>query len=164
MVKPSTTTTVDRATGEQLRTLLGLASRPPGHRASTSLLATIPSLDPLRKLLTECCGAMGESGELLLATVCDEKTPLEALRGIKDIAKELRSKAQTDVHRDAATLLYHAAIAAAYAQHGVNVSSRPIETRRDLYEDLGNAFTGAMLGEVFRRAVDRAIGWGAEFP
>jgi hypothetical protein len=65
---------------------------------------------------------------------------------------------------NAATLLYHAAIAAAYAQHGVNVSSRPIETRRDLYEDLGNAFTGAMLGDVFRQAVDRAIGWGAEFP
>lgn len=46
----------------------------------------------------------------------------------------------------------------------VNVSSRPIETRCDLYEDLGNAFSGAMPGEVVRRAVDRAIGWGAEFP
>jgi len=118
----------------------------------------------LGTLLTECCGAMGESGELLLATVCDEKTPLEALRGIKDIAKELRAKVPSDAHRHAATLLYHAAIAAAYAQHGVNVSARPIENRCDLYEDLGNAFAGAVLGEVFRRAVDRALDWGAEFP
>lgn len=162
MVKP-TTTTIDRATREQLRTLLGLASQPPGQRGSAARLGTATSLDELRRLLSECCGAIGESGELLLATACDEKTPVAALRSIKDIAKELRSKAQSEAHRQAATLLYHAAIAAAFAWHGVNLSSRPIESRCDLYEDLGNAFAGEVLGEVFRRAVDRAMGLGDDF-
>ncbi len=94
------------------------------------------------------------------ATICDEQTPVEALRSIKDIAKELRIKARSETHRNAATLLYHAAIAAAYAWHGVNLSSRPIGVRCDLYEDLGVAFAGDPLGELFRRAIDRSMGWG----
>jgi hypothetical protein len=92
------------------------------------------------------------------ATICDEQTPVEALRSIKDIAKELRIKARSETHRNAATLLYHAAIAAAYAWHGVNLSSRPIGVRCDLYEDLGVAFAGDPLGELFRRAIDRSMG------
>jgi hypothetical protein len=42
----------------------------------------------------------------------------------------------------------------------VNLSSRPIEVRCDLYEDLEVAFAGDVLGDVFRRAVDRAMEWG----
>jgi hypothetical protein len=153
-------TTVDQASREQLKTLLGLASRPPGLRKSASLMAKAPSLDELCRLLSELCGEAREPGELLLATICDEQTPVEALRSIKDIAKELRIKARSETHRNAATLLYHAAIAAAFAWHGVNLSSRPIEVRCDLYEDLGNAFAGDVLGDAFRRAVDRAMEWG----
>ncbi|MCI0407320.1 MAG: hypothetical protein L0191_01940 [Acidobacteria bacterium] len=33
-------------------------------------------------------------------------------------APEFRSKAQSDAHRNASTLLYYAAVAEAYAQHG----------------------------------------------
>ena len=123
-------------------------------------MAKAPSLDELCRLLSELCGETRDSGELLLATICDEQTPVEALRSIKDIAKELRIKARSETHRNAATLLYHAAIAAAYAWHGVNLSSRLIEVRCDLYEDLGVAFAGDPLGELFRRAIDRSMGWG----
>ncbi len=156
MTKPSSTT-VERATGEQLKTLLGLASRPPGQRESVALLGTVTDLDELRKLLSECCGAIGESGDLLLATSCDEKTPIEALRSIKDIAKKLRAKAPSEAHRQAATLLYHAAIAAAFARYGINLSSRSVDSRSELYEDLAIAFVAEPLGEVFRLAVDRAM-------
>jgi hypothetical protein len=112
------------------------------------------------RLLSELGGETRESGELLLTTICDEQTPVEALRSIKDIAKELRIKARSEPHRNAATLLYHAAIAAAFAWHEVNLSSRPIEVRCDLYEDLEVAFAGDVLGDAFRRAVDRAMEWG----
>jgi hypothetical protein len=81
MVKP-TTTTIDQATPERLKTLLGLASRPPGLRKSASLIAKAPSLDELCRLLSELCGETREPGELLLATIFEEKTPVEALRSI----------------------------------------------------------------------------------
>jgi hypothetical protein len=122
-----------------------------------------PSFDELCRLLSELCGEARDSGELLLTTICDEQTPVEALRSIKDIAKELRIKARGETRRTAATLLYHAAIVAAFAWHGVNLSSRPIEARCDLYEDLGNAFAGEVLGEVFRQATNRAMNLGGDF-
>jgi hypothetical protein len=95
MVKPTTTTidqATDQATPERLKTLLGLASRPPGLRKSASLMAKAPSFDELCRLLLELCGETREPGELLLATICEEKTPVEALRSIKDIAKQLHTK------------------------------------------------------------------------
>jgi hypothetical protein len=75
----------------------------------------VASLDEIYRLLSELCGEAEESGELLITTVCEEKTPVEVLRGIKDIAKRLHAKARSDPHRNVATLLYHAAIAAAEA-------------------------------------------------
>lgn len=154
MSKP-TSAVIDRCTPSQLKALLALAAGSPGERASLPAQAANPG--ELSRLLAELCRGKAESGELLLDIVCTEKTPIEALRGIKELAKNLLTDARTEAHRNAATFLYHAAVAAAFGRHGVNLSSRPIGARWPLYEDLATAFVGDPLGQMFRQAVDRAV-------
>jgi hypothetical protein len=82
-------------------------------------------------------------------------TPLAGLRTLKEMAKHRATQASEEAHRAAATLLYHATIAAALGRHGVNISSRPAASRWPLYEDLSAIFAAHPLGEVFRQAADR---------
>jgi hypothetical protein len=145
---------IDHCTPSQLKALLALAASPPDERNPLAAQAANPA--ELRRLLTELCQGEADAGELLLSTVCTPETPLEALRGIKELAKKLLAEAKTDAHRSAATFLYHAAIAAAFGHHGVDISSRPISARSTLYEDLAAALAGDPLGHVFRQALDRA--------
>ena len=150
---------IDRCTPSQLKALLSLASRPQGE--PTSLFAQAANPAELSRLLTELCQGQAESGELLLHTVCAEETPIEALRGIKELAKNLLVDARTEAHRNAATLLYHAAVAAAFGHHGADISTRPIRARWTLYEDLAATLAGDPFGQVFRQAVERAADTGA---
>ena len=154
MTNPATTT-IDRCTPSQLKALLALAAERSGH--DTSLPARVANRDELLRLLTEACDGAEESGEVLLATTCDEHTPLEALRGIKEMAKTLLAEAATEAHRTAATCLYHLALAAAFARYGVNISTRVLETRLALYEDLATALGDSLPGKVFREAIDRLL-------
>jgi uncharacterized protein (DUF2336 family) len=94
---------------------------------------------------------------VLLATTCDAQTPLETLRGIKELAKTLLADATTEAHRTATVCLYHLTLAAAFARHGVNISSRPLETRLALYEDLATALGDGPPGRLFQEAIDRLL-------
>jgi hypothetical protein len=112
--------------------------------------------EQIRSLLSELCGEE-QSGDLFFFGLADSQTPLEVLRGTKEQAKTLLRKATTDQQRNAASFLYHAAVAAAYARHGVNISSRALHGRWGLYEDLATALATHPLGGVFRAAVERGV-------
>lgn len=144
---------IDRCTAAQLKELLALAcgARPGGQ----SLLDWARRPADLARLLTELCEGEEASGEILLSTLCDPETPLAVLRGIKELAKRLLKGAKGEPQRAAATVLYHAAVAAAFARHGVNVSMRAIEARWSLYEDLAAVFAEHPLGGLFRQAAER---------
>jgi hypothetical protein len=117
----------------------------------------VANRDELLRLLTEVCAGPEGAGEVFLATTCDAQTPLETLRGIKELAKTLLAEATSEAHRSATTFLYHLALAAAYAHHGVNISTRALEARLALYEDLATALGDDPPGTVFRQAVDRLL-------
>jgi hypothetical protein len=144
---------IDRSSASQLKTLLGLGARPPADPGSLPAQATKP--EELSLVLTELCQSQDKSGDVLFSTICTAATPLETLRGIKDLAKNLLGTARIEPHRDAATFLYHATVAAAFARYGVNISSIPMERRLTLYEDLAVALAGHPVGGVFREALCR---------
>jgi len=148
-------TTIDRCSAAQLKTLLALAAGQTG--AETSLPARVINYDALVRSLTEACEGAEGSGDVLLDTTCDAQTPLEPLQGIKELAKTLLADATTEAQGTAATCLYHLALAAAFVHHGVNISSRGLETRLGLYEDLATALGDTPPGKVFRDAVDRLL-------
>lgn len=154
MAQPATTT-IDRCTPSQLQALLTLAAGPPGD--GTSLPARLANRDELQRRLTETCAGTAESGAALLATTCDVQTSLETLREIKERAKTLLVDAATDAQRAAATCLYHLACGAAWARHGVNISTRAPGTHLALYEDLATALGDTPPGHVFREAIDRLV-------
>ncbi|MFC1889006.1 hypothetical protein ACFL4G_04540 [Thermodesulfobacteriota bacterium] len=92
-----------------------------------------------------------------MAMVCSQDTSLKSLAALKERAKQILKRAKTEQERGAATILYHSAIAAGYGLYGRNLSSRPIEKRLDLYEDLATAIGEDPFGRVFRRAVEQRI-------
>jgi hypothetical protein len=145
---------LDHCTISQLRTLLRLAVAP-GERA-TSLPAEAGDMADLKRLLTDLLPAEAESGRVLLELVSERDTPVDALRRVKELGKRLIADAPSGAHRNAARVLYHAAIAAGYAGAGVNLSSRSIASRLPLYEDLASVLVGQTLGAVFRKAAERA--------
>jgi hypothetical protein len=83
-----------------LKALLELAAGPAGQ---APLPARIASREELRVLLTEVCEGTAGAGDVLLATASDAQTPLEALRGVKELAKTLQASAPTEAHRTATT-------------------------------------------------------------
>ena len=89
-------------------------------------------------------------------------TPVPELMSIKERAKMLIGEAPDTRHRDAATLLYHAAVAAAFVHHGAEISGRPMHKQQAVYERFAEKFAGQPLGRIFRDAVSR-IG-GAPLP
>lgn len=144
---------LDRVSPAQIKSLLDLATRSEANSPLPTQAADAPGL---RRLLAELCHGHGQSSDLVLDTVCDPETPLEVLRGVKELAKKLVSAATTDPQRHAATILYHAAIASAVAHHGTNISSRPLAARLDLYEHLAERLAEEPLGRVFLVAVASA--------
>ena len=148
-------TIIDECSLSQLKTLLALAMREPG--VHSDLTAQAANRAELSRLLAELCRGEPDAGELLFTSVCEPETPVEALRGIKELAKGLVAEAKTDAQRNAATFLYHAATAAAFSRHGVEISSRSLSARSALYEDLAAVLAGDPLGQVFRQAFERAL-------
>ncbi len=134
---------------DQLKTLLGLAAR----GTSDPLVDTAEDPGALDRLLTELCAGRAESGALLIETVSDPKSSLGVLRGVKELAKQLAQLAPTPAHRQAATLLYHGAVAAAAGRHGANLSSQPLAERLDLWLELAALLSDSPLGAVFGDAV-----------
>ena len=143
---------IEGCSASQLKALLALGAADTGQPLPVQGMP----YDEFQQLLSDQCQYLAESGPQLLCQVCAENTPIETLRNIKDLAKYLIAGAKTDAQRTAVTILYHAAIAAAYGSHGINLSSRSIEARLELYLDLADASRDNPLGQVFDSAVDRA--------
>jgi hypothetical protein len=98
---------------------------------------------------------VGLQGEGLLEGAMAPTASVPDLVRIKEAAKVLLGKAERPEEREAALLLYLAAIAAALARYGIEISSKPAEDLRERYESLATRHAGFALGELFRRAADR---------
>ena len=143
------------ATSAQLTTLLSLAFLSGGSEESVPAIAR--DLVETRRLLSQVPAGGFGTAERLLDAICVPRTSLDGLLRMKETAKELLATAATREQQDAVTLVYHAAVAAALAEHGARITSRPIEERMGLYESLAVALRGQLLGDIFLRAVDRAV-------
>jgi hypothetical protein len=118
----------------QLRTLLQIASKP-----------------------TPRLPAKGIAADLLKRAIA-ETTSVEELATIKDRAKTLIAGAKTRPQRDAATLLYHAAVAAAFVRHDRTISGRPMEKQQRTYEAFAAAWADHPIGRLFHDAAGRIAG------
>jgi hypothetical protein len=149
----STSLLLDALDGRRLRKLLELAVRAEDHGPRPAGTRRPP--DPIAAL-GELLRRSGRSHQALLTAVTTTTTPLRRLRDVKEVAKQLERRAPSASHRDAAKLLYHAAVAAAFAWHGENISSRHIRSRLGLYDHLASTLHDSELAAVFRATVARA--------
>src|SRR4029077_18370708 len=94
----------------------------------------------------------------LLDKAANERTTVQELAGIKEQAKGFLREAADSRHRDAATLLYHVTVAAAFVRHGAAISGRPIHKQLKLYEKFAATWEGHPLGQLFRAATRRVAG------
>jgi hypothetical protein len=98
----------------------------------------------------------------LLDRAVAKATSVEELTRLKEQAKAFLKEAGDRRHRDAATLLYHAAVAAAFVHHGATISGRPMRKQQVLYEKFAGAWEGRPIGRVFAEAARRVTGQSAE--
>jgi hypothetical protein len=91
----------------------------------------------------------------LLAVAVAPTTPIAELVRLKERAKVLIGKAADARHRDAATLLYHAAVAAAFVHHDAEISGRPMRKQQAMYERFAATFAEQPVGRLFRDAAAR---------
>jgi hypothetical protein len=146
--------TLPMLTASQLKALLVVAS--------DSRLGTAPASDAsmadVEALLTDMSRATGGSRTGLLEAATRETASLEELRHLKDLAKGFMTQADDRPHREAARLLYHVAVVAAFTRHGAAISGRPMHRQLDLYGRLAQTWAGHPIGELFRAAVARVAG------
>ena len=93
----------------------------------------------------------------LLEAAIKETTPVAELAQIKEQAKTYLKDAPDRRHREAATLLYHAAVASAFVHHSALISGRPMRKQEALYKQFADAWDGRPLGRIFREAAARAL-------
>jgi len=91
----------------------------------------------------------------LLEVAAQPTTAVAELTRIKERAKVLIGEAADSRHRDRATLLYHAAVAAAFVHHGAEISGRPMHKQQAVYERFADKLAGQGLGQIFREAALR---------
>lgn len=142
---PSPRARLDSLTGSQLKALLMVAAAPDGQDVA-------PAQADLERLLTEMSGGSENAGADLIATAANETTSVEELVRIKELAKTWAGNAADSPHREAARLLYHLAVAAAFVYHAAAISGRPLRKQQFLYEKFAEAWTGHAIGRVFREA------------
>ena len=94
----------------------------------------------------------------LLDKAVKDTTTVQELAGIKDRAKGFLNEAPNSRHRDAATLLYHVAVAAAFVRHGAAISGRPMHKQQQTYEKFAETWAGHPIGRLFREAAVRVAG------
>ena len=139
-------------TPSQVRALLVVASKP---RVAPAM-AWSNKIARIERQLAELLGATAGPRSELLNEAMQATTPVHTLRSIKEVAKALIRKSVTRDHRDAARLLYHAAVAAAAVHHAAPISGRPMHEQQDVYERLAAAWAGHPLGRLFADAAARA--------
>jgi len=103
-------------------------------------------------ILSELGEKAHESCEGIFARLAAPGLPLSDLRKVKELSKRLLAVAESQAHRDAATLLYHLAVATALVHRGEHISGEPLEARKHIYSRLAELFSGDAIGEIFRRA------------
>ena len=146
----STRAQLESLTGSQVKALLMVAADPHLDGATSA-----PNAADVERLLADMSGS--RSPRELLATAANETTSVEELVRIKELAKAWAGDAVDGPHRDAARLLYHVAVAAAFVHHGAAISGRPLRKQQLLYETFADAWTGHSIGRVFREAATRVI-------
>ena len=99
----------------------------------------------------------GPYADLIDRTVAPA-TSVEELTSLKDRAKVLLKEPGDRRHRDSATLLYHAAVAAAFVRHGATISGRPMRKQLGLYETFAAAWEDRPIGRLFGEAARRVTG------
>ncbi len=140
---------------ERLSTLLSLAA---SHERPLSWLpASSEAIERARAALSGLADMAGGRPASWLDELADASTPLARLVDIKRVAKELLRSAEDEGTRTAAILVYHAAVAAAFARYATVISSRPLGQRLGLYDGLGSALGSHPIGGVFRAAVERYL-------
>ena len=91
----------------------------------------------------------------LLEAAARQTTPVAELVRIKDLAKDHLQDAPDPRHREAATLVYHVAVAAAFVHHDAVISGRPMHKQRSVYRQLAAAWEGRPIGRIFQEAAAR---------
>jgi len=124
---------LESLSGSQVKALLRVASESP--------LADVEQL-------------LGEHASLLSAAM-ERTTPVQELTRIKNIAKTLIENAEDGSRREAARLLYHASVAAAFVRHGATISGRPMQKQQPVYQRLAAAWGGSPIGQLFDEAAAR---------
>jgi hypothetical protein len=96
-----------------------------------------------------------DSSSKLLETATHETTPVQELTRIKELAKALMKEAADGRHLEAARLLYHLAVAAAFVHHDAEISGRPMRKQQLLYERFAETWAAQPIGQLFREAATR---------
>ena len=142
---------VESLTASQVKALLVVASASGGK----------PAASPRRRAaggerrLARMAGARHGGKADLLETTTAATTPVEDLIRTKDLAKTLIKAAADSRQREAATVLYHAAVASAFVHHATAISSRPMARQQGLYEGLAASWADHAIGRLFREAAAR---------
>lgn len=143
-----TQTRLESLTGSQVKALLLVASdsdpqpAPPDEKAAE-----------IGRLLAEMSRAPSSAN--LLETAANGTTSVQELTRIKELAKGLMKDAADGPYREAAQLLYHVAVAAAFVHHAASISGRPMHKQQVLYERFAATWAGHTIGQLFREAVAR---------
>ena len=136
----------------RVKALLLLALDPPA--VQDGRMSVQSAADASRRL-----SALGQRlripGAGLLEAAIASTASVPDLVRTKEAAKALAARAEQDDDREAALLLYHVAVAAAFCRHGFEISSRPVTACREVYDRFARRFEGFALGDLFGRAVDR---------
>lgn len=140
---------LESLSGSQVKALLVVASQ-------SGVQSRLPSAESLEsnvdRLLADMSRAHEGSNAGLLDQASNEATAVGELVRIKDLAKVLIEEAPDNRHREAARLLYHAAVAAAFVHHGASISGRPMQKQQLLYDRLAATWAGQTIGRLFREA------------
>ena len=109
------------------------------------------------RLLQDLCARWAKSAQGLLDLAAGQKSALDDLRFIKELAKRLLKASHSSQEAQAARLLYHLAVAAGLNRFHIDMAGSQIADRFLLYERLGIVFSGHPIGDVFRRAADESL-------
>jgi hypothetical protein len=96
-----------------------------------------------------------DSSSNLLETATHQTTSVQELTRIKELAKVLMKEAADGRHLEAARLLYHVTVAAAFVHHDAGISGRPMRKQQLLYERFAETWAGQPIGQLFREAATR---------
>jgi len=79
---------------------------------------------------------LAAAGRTMSSLLLDSSTDLAVLETLKDYAKELARRSETEAKQAAATVLYYAAIASALAFHGHKITQHSYQKLHQAYAEL----------------------------